>query len=132
MMRRKKRLKPVVPIASMGDIAFLLIIFFMLTSNFMKNRGIELEEARSSDLVALKKTHVTVTIDEESVLRLQGEICEPALLENAVAAVLKDRDDKRVELKIDKDVLKKDYQPVFMALGRAGAKVALVGQKEEP
>ena len=34
----------------MGDIAFLLIIFFMLASNFMKTANVDMEEPRSSDL----------------------------------------------------------------------------------
>ena len=73
MIRRRRRIPVVVPVASMGDIAFLLIIFFMLTSNFMKNRAIELEDARSPDIDVLKKTQVTVTLDEDNFLRLQGE-----------------------------------------------------------
>lgn len=131
MIRRKKRIKPEIPIASMGDIAFLLIIFFMLTSNFIKNRSIELDEAHSVDVESLKKGQVTVTIDRDSVLRLQGEPCEATQLESGVLSLIQGMEEKRVELKIDKKTLKKVYLPVLMALSRTGAKVALVGQKDE-
>jgi biopolymer transport protein ExbD len=131
MIRRRRRVQPVVPVASMGDIAFLLIIFFMLTSNFMKNRAIDLDEASSPDIDTVKKTQVTVTLDKEGVLRLQGETCHEGMLESGVAALVKDVEDKRVVLKIDKNLTKEKYLPVFMALSRAGAKIALVGDREE-
>ena len=36
-IRKARRAAPTVPLASMGDIAFLLTIFFILTSNFAKD-----------------------------------------------------------------------------------------------
>ena len=39
-----------IPIASMGDIAFLLIIFFMLTSNFIQEAHIRLTPASAADV----------------------------------------------------------------------------------
>ena len=40
-IRRRKKPSLVLPLSSMGDIAFLLIIFFMLASNFMKTGNAE-------------------------------------------------------------------------------------------
>ncbi len=129
MIRRRKRLPIIVPVASMGDIAFLLIIFFMLTSNFMRNRAIELEQPKSPDVENLKATLVTVSLDRDSVLRLQGEICDVGILESGVGALINDMEDKRVELKIDKNITQKEYIKVLMALSRADAKVVLVGEQ---
>jgi len=39
--RKRQRRKIAVPVASMGDIAFLLIIFFMVVSNFFKTPKID-------------------------------------------------------------------------------------------
>ncbi|NKB87497.1 MAG: hypothetical protein GKS06_04700 [Acidobacteria bacterium] len=41
MKVEKKRTEPEIPTASMADIAFLLIVFFMITSVFSVTRGIE-------------------------------------------------------------------------------------------
>ena len=49
-IRRRKKPSLVLPLSSMGDIAFLLIIFFMLASNFMKTNKVELEKPASPDL----------------------------------------------------------------------------------
>jgi len=130
MIPRRKRTSPIIPIASMGDIAFLLIIFFMLTSNFMKNRSISLEEPSSPDIDIVRKTQLSVTLDQDGQLRLQGEECEVDMLEAGVNAIIKDMDDKRVQLKIDKKLTHEEYIGIFMALSRADAKIVLVGQKE--
>lgn len=41
MKYKRPEEKPEIPTASMADIAFLLIVFFMLTTVFSANRGIE-------------------------------------------------------------------------------------------
>ena len=41
--RRNKRRKVLVPVASMGDIAFLLIIFFLLASEFARDKDVPIQ-----------------------------------------------------------------------------------------
>ncbi|MFQ5744821.1 MAG: ExbD/TolR family protein [Acidobacteriota bacterium] len=43
MKLKKERGKPEIPTASMADIAFLLIVFFMVTSVFSVTRGLEFQ-----------------------------------------------------------------------------------------
>ena len=64
MIRRKKRATVPVPLATMGDIAFQLIIFFVLTSTFMKSSNIDLVEPKSPDVDEIKKpATVVLTVD---------------------------------------------------------------------
>lgn len=129
MIRRRKKMKIAVPVASMGDIAFLLIIFFMLTSQFMKQ--INIEEAASPDIQNVKATKVSVVMQEDGALTFNGQPCTVGMLEGAVAAAVQDLEDKRVELKIDKRLRQEEFMPVVEALSKAGAKLALVGQKKD-
>ena len=67
-MKFKRRLTPddeAVPMASMADIAFLLIIFFMLTSVFNVDRGllIELPETQVRESVDLKELTLSIAAD---------------------------------------------------------------------
>ena len=57
-VRRRKRMDLTLPTSSMGDIAFLLIIFFVLASHFMKTANIEAEKPTSEavDTVAFLRT----------------------------------------------------------------------------
>ena len=130
-VRRKKRLKAIVPTASFADIAFLLNIFFMVTSNFIKEGHIELTQPRSPEIEALKETQISVALDKDGELWLQGKPCPVAILEEGVKVLIAELGDKTVMLKIDKDVRQEKYGPVFLALSRAGAELALIGQKEK-
>jgi len=120
-----------VPVASMGDIAFLLIIFFMLTSIFIKEAHVEVDPPAAPGIERVKESQVSVTMDKDGSLWLQGQPCPVEILEEGVTALLAERDDKLVMLKIDKDIRHETFGPVFMALSKAGAEIALVGKREE-
>ena len=47
---KKKRRQVLIPIASMGDIVFMLIIFFILASEFDKRKNLDLELAESDQV----------------------------------------------------------------------------------
>jgi biopolymer transport protein ExbD len=132
-LRRGTRIPPLVPVASMGDIAFLLIIFFMLTSNFIKERHIHVERPSAPELVEMDEAKVSVKMEKDGGLWLNGDRCPPDLLEEGVLALLQGRDDKTVMVAIDRDVPHETFGPVFLALSRAGAQIALIGERaDEP
>ena len=82
MIKRKRRKMAImVPIASMGDIAFLLIIFFILASNFAKEAHIDFDPAKSPDIEKMERSQVSVTVDKDGQVWLQGEECPVDLLE---------------------------------------------------
>ena len=127
MIRRKRRPQLMIPLASMGDIAFLLIIFFMLNATFMKDGKIQLEPAASRDLEKLENAPIGVSVDAEGVSRLQGNEMTPGSLEVAVANLLAGRDDRVVKLRVDRSLPKRSYLPVIEALSRAGATLQVTG-----
>lgn len=127
--RRRRKLHPLIPIASMGDIAFLLIIFFLLTSNFIKEAHVQVTPPASPDVDTLEEHPVSVTMDEEGILWLQGRECPPDLLESSVSGLLENRKDKVVTVKIDKSLTQDRFGDVLLALSRAGAEIALIGRK---
>ena len=73
--RTRRRVNIYVPTASMGDIAFLLIIFFMLTSKFMQESHVVYKEAESPDIVTVDDTSFSVIVDEKGAIWLQGQPC---------------------------------------------------------
>jgi len=130
-VKRKKRMRTLVPTTSMADIAFLLNIFFMVTSNFIKEAHIEINQPSSPEIDAMKESQISVTMDRNGELWLQGKPCPAEILEEGVRALILEHADKLVMVKIDKDVRQEKYGPVFMALSKAGAELALVGQKRK-
>ena len=66
MKYRVKRIAPVVPTASMADIAFLLIIFFMLTTSFSPERtNVTLPESDIQTEVPEDAAIIAITEDGE-------------------------------------------------------------------
>jgi len=130
-IRRRRHLRALIPTTSMADLAFLLNIFFMVTSNFIKEAHVEVTPAASPDIEPMKETHISVTMDRYGGLWLQGKPCPVDVLEAGVRELMLEHSEKAVMLKIDRDVRQEKFGPVFLALSRAGAEIALVGQKEK-
>lgn len=131
MIRRKKRMSLIVPTSSMGDIAFLLIIFFMLASTFMKSANVQLESATSSAIESQEPSVIEVIIDSNADVWMDGV----QTTATEVGAVCKQRADELkespVHLKVDRNLLRKDYMPIIEAISEAGVKMILTGEKNE-
>lgn len=62
-----------VPMASMADIAFLLIIFFMLTTVFDVERGLLIELPQTAVRETVELREIVLTIAEDGRLRADGK-----------------------------------------------------------
>ena len=90
---RKAKVASVIPTASMADISFLLLVFFMVSTVFVRYRGIpvELPDAKSVEKLEMRR-HVTsvwvsktgsVNIDDQTVLLEQvGQLIHSKLSMN--------------------------------------------------
>ena len=133
MKKSRTRRKPVnPPVASIGDIAFLLIIFFMLTSNFVKETAIKLEPPKSEVIDQLEEIQVSVAVDHEGVVHLNGSKTTADALEGLLTQEFADKTTPRgrtVMLKCDRDIEKHVFEPVIEAIAAAGGRIAAVGEK---
>jgi biopolymer transport protein ExbD len=57
-MRRKKKVSGEIPTASMADIAFLLLIFFLVTTVFDEEKGLEIVLPEQQSEVAVSQKNV--------------------------------------------------------------------------
>lgn len=132
MRKRRKRNAIVVPVASMGDIAFLLIIFFMLCSNFAKESGINIRKPTAVSLEQLKESKLSISIDDHGAIHLNGAPLDSVRsVEDGVRILLEGRttdEEKMVMFKCDRDVDKKVFEPVLDAIAKAGGIVGAVGE----
>lgn len=133
-MRRRRGQKVMIPVASMGDIAFLLIIFFMICGEFVKDRSPPVPLPQD-EFVAMLEDPATifVTVDAEGRIFLQSElVTDASMLELGVAALLEGRDvpeEKLVVLKCHREVTAEVYEPVFRAIAGAGGRIAALGDR---
>lgn len=134
---RKKR-KPVpVPVASMGDIAFLLIIFFLVCSEVTQDRNDLQVTLPLSEYVEKTESTVAarVTVDEEGKVYLNGEaVSGPKDIEWGVSALLASTitdDQRHVQFKCDSQLPKETFEPVLQAIAEAGGIIDAIGEKDE-
>ena len=133
--RKKKRRKVQVPIASMGDIAFLLIIFFMLLSEFSKDKDLPIELPRSDQV---KKTEVVVVarvaMAADGVIYFDGDQVDSAKdIEWGVRALLSKTvadEQRHVQFKCDASLSKEQFEPVLKAIAEGGGIIEAVGENQ--
>lgn len=134
--RKKKRQIITVPIASMGDIAFLLIIFFLVCSEAVKDNSKVPVALPVSEYVEKTKATVVarVTIDETGEIHFDGARVDSAKdVEWGVRALLTNTvsdDQRHVQFKCDKTQPKEVFQPVLQAIAEAGGIIEAVGENE--
>lgn len=139
MSRRKrrnknKRRKVLIPVASMGDIVFMLIIFFILASEFDKTKDLDLELTESGQVKEPEfPIAARVAMDAEGQLFFDGQRMDSVKsIEYAVSAkVLNAESDeqRRVEFKCDKNLRKDQFEPVLKAIAEGGGIIEAVAQE---
>ncbi|MFD2516078.1 ExbD/TolR family protein [Pontibacter locisalis] len=102
-LRSKNRINPEFSMSSMTDIIFLLLIFFMLTSNFVTPSGlpVSLPTSKSSDITMQK---ISVTITEDLKYYLNDKPIALEEIEPQLTALLQGTEEGAVVLHVDKTV----------------------------
>jgi biopolymer transport protein ExbD len=102
--RVKRYIKPVINIASLVDVLFLLLIFFMVTSAFVEQPNIKLElpTTRHSEISRVERTVLTLSRDGQ--LFLKEKPVDKQNLEKELRRLMLDTGDDVLVLKADKMV----------------------------
>ncbi|MDV5120452.1 MAG: biopolymer transporter ExbD [Candidatus Scalindua sp.] len=102
--RIKRYIKPVINIASLVDVLFLLLIFFMVTSAFVEQPNIKLELPSTRHSEVSKMNNMVLSIARDGKLFLQGRPVDKKTLEKELRRVVLDTGDEVLVLKADKFV----------------------------
>jgi len=128
VIRKRKKHLMFVNVVAMGDIAFLLIIFFILIGNFMKE-NMKFKPPVSQDLSSLETPLVTVVMDENGAVWLQGVQKDVRDLASDLQRAVGSHEDRPVHVKIHRTIPRKDFLPVIEALSEAGVRIVLAGER---
>jgi biopolymer transport protein ExbD len=124
-----------VPTTSMGDIAFLLIIFFMVCSNFAKESKIKFKPVDAEGLKAVENAKISVVIDEEGALFLDGQLVnDVATFKPLIEKKMENKEtakSRMVLFKCDRYASKRVFEPVLDAIANAGGVIVAVGEKRK-
>ena len=132
-VRQKVASKPNIPTASMGDIAFLIIIFFMTTSIFTREKGLKMVLPEKGDGVKIKKENIlTISVNPKGEVLLGDKIVTINDVRPRVAEELSKNKELVVVLKVARTAQYKAMIDVFDELKMAKAeRISLMPVKEE-
>ena len=101
--------------ASMSDLVFLLLIFFMLTSTLVAPNAIKLLLPSSTSKTMSKQT-VTVYINKSQNIYVEERRVDPANLENVIYSLIRGETKASIVLRTDKTVPVQDIVNVIDAV----------------
>ena len=122
-MARKRRFKGGnIPTSSMADIAFLLLIFFLVTTTIDMDKGLGMVlPAEGEEIEISKKNILNCLINSTGNVLLGGEGHEIRDLSKLIRQKLVENDKLIISVKAHKSTSYKDYIAVIDQLKRANA-----------
>lgn len=84
----------------MMDIVFLLLIFFLVTSTFLPDSGMDLELPESTTATPSEMAPTMISVAEDGAVQLNGEAITVAELQQRVAA-LPEADRQKITVRAD-------------------------------
>ena len=104
-LERRKRADTNLNIAPLIDIVFLLLIFFVLSSHFVSNKGFKVKLPKAVQAQTQKNEQVTIFINKEGDIVLNDSKVGLDQLRELIRAELGKANSKTVVIKADEDVL---------------------------
>jgi biopolymer transport protein ExbD len=134
LSNKKDRRMPEIDVGAFSDIAFLLIIFFILTTTFAKPAGSNIEIPSGSTDPSKKSKQITVVLKGDKIL--YGEKSKSVDLEELKRLLAEQKfkekkaDKRMVVLESHKNVVFDQYYKIVMAINATDGILALV-EKEK-
>ena len=116
------------------DLAFVLLIIFMITTPLMENSKSLIIPSSNTTNAPLNPSAVQIlSMDRSEVVRLNEEVVEPAALESRLAALKAANPEVAVVIRPDRTLAVQKLVSLMDALQRAGiTKVGIATQEEPP
>jgi biopolymer transport protein ExbD len=115
--RNRRRRRFVIPLNSMSDVAFLLLIFIMLVSliNYRKEVKVEYPEAETATKTSVEK-NLEIWIDARGGLYLNGDASDLQTIEDGIIETYRKAPETRVHLIADKNARFEQVDAVLQTL----------------
>jgi biopolymer transport protein ExbD len=130
--RKKRKHYPVsMPVTSLIDIVFLLLIYFLLTMNFMADEGIRIKLPQAKASSPQTEHEITVYVDERGRAFIGREEVQPEDLLVRLKDMIGERQDALIVIRADRSVVLDRAVKVMDVAKTAGAgRLCLATEKE--
>jgi biopolymer transport protein ExbD len=134
MKIQRKRLTASIPAFAMGDIGFLLLIFFVILARAQDDSHVRWQPAQLPEVEMVAAPLASVTIDVSFKTYLDGKEISNDLLAGSLSAILEDTPagKRHVFLKVHKEAKASHFEPVIAAISEAGGDLVHILEPDEP
>lgn len=134
MKFKRRKLEAVPPFVGMADIVFNLVLFFLILAKMQDETQLDWTPAQASGAKVVAKAKVSLTVDKESKVYLNGKQVGLMNLTALVQAELGDAPagERTVLLKIHKDTLAATFEDLIAKVSEAGGEMVHVVEDERP
>ena len=128
----RRRMTASVPSFAMGDIGFLLLIFFVILARVQDDSHVQWDPAVLRDLDGAGSPLANVAIDSAYRTYLNGEELKNELLAPRLNAILGNAPvgQRNVFLKVHRQAQAQHFEPVIQAIGEAGGDLGHILEPE--
>lgn len=131
-LRTSSRIDANIPVVSMADIAFLLIVFFMVTTVFDLEKGIDVSLPETREGAAKPKRNVSVTITKDHQVQVGENFVDFSLIQAELKERLKAESALTVIVRADRDLQFQFFADVVDEIKQAGVEnVAFMTTREQ-
>ncbi len=102
-IKRRNKIDAGFSMASMTDIIFLLLVFFMITSTMINPNGLEVSLPKSSNQVK-DKPSIAVSINKDLQFAIDKELIDFEMIEASLKSKLSNIEEPSISLHVDKTV----------------------------
>ncbi|MCK5312576.1 MAG: biopolymer transporter ExbD [Desulfobacteraceae bacterium] len=127
----KTRYQIQTPMTSLIDIVFMLLIYFLLTTNFMVDEGIKIKLPVAKAAAPQIQEEITVYVDKNGQAFIGENKVSEALLFKKLKEMIGNNKDKLVIIKADRTVvLNKAVKVMDLAKAAGAGRLCLATEKE--
>jgi len=112
-LKRNKRFHAEIPTASLSDIMFFLLLFFLIISTLANPNVIKLMLPKAQTTETTKKNHISLSVTEDKHYFLDKQEVAYDGLKDALQKITSERNDKTVIVRIPHDLKVQDLVDVL-------------------
>jgi len=128
--RQHKQEEAQIDLTSMLDIVFIMLIFFIVTSSFVRESGVEVNRPQASNVVSQKDAGIFVAITSANDIYIDKRMVDVERVEATLEHLLLDKPEASLVIQADEHAYSGTVVKVMDAAKGAGVKnIALAAEK---
>ncbi|HHX15145.1 MAG TPA: biopolymer transporter ExbD [Fibrobacter sp.] len=128
---RRKRKEVGVEMGPLMDIVFILLIFFVVTSSFTRETGVDVTKPQAQSASQLEKENILIAITREGTIHIHERQVDIASLQDILKQLLAKTPDREAVVIADKNAVTGTLVQVIDACNLSGVKkISIAAQAE--